>query len=247
MKHRGVIIRVTGLLLLGAAINVAVAGGFAARRASLAIVRNQAGCFVIWDRPWLVVQENRLGMTDVWWEDLRVNPNSGGDASAIVAEFERKLADLRSTDPIMKGGNRREAMASPPRWGTFAREPIHVDTEMGGDIAFGFPLRSLWMSTTSDLIGNATANERLWGGWMFRGQVASRGNHFIALPYRVIVTGFALNTLFYAAMVWMLFAMSMWLRRRRRIRRGLCPSCAYPIGSSDVCTECGQALRLSTV
>jgi hypothetical protein len=29
------------------------------------------------------------------------------------------------------------------------------------------------------------------------------------------------------------------LRRRRRIKRGLCPVCAYPIRDSDVCTECG--------
>lgn len=32
-------------------------------------------------------------------------------------------------------------------------------------------------------------------------------------------------------------------RRRSRARRGLCPSCAYPIGTSDVCTECGAAVE----
>jgi hypothetical protein len=30
-----------------------------------------------------------------------------------------------------------------------------------------------------------------------------------------------------------------------RIKRGLCPACAYPVGSSSVCTECGAAARLT--
>jgi hypothetical protein len=33
------------------------------------------------------------------------------------------------------------------------------------------------------------------------------------------------------------------VRRRMRIRRGLCPACAYPVGQSDVCTECGRPVR----
>ncbi len=32
------------------------------------------------------------------------------------------------------------------------------------------------------------------------------------------------------------------LRRFLRVRRGLCPKCAYPMGESSVCTECGRAL-----
>jgi hypothetical protein len=54
--------------------------------------------------------------------------------------------------------------------------------------------------------------------------------------------GFAINTLFYAVIVWMLFAAPFALRRRRRIKRGLCPACAYPVGDSAVCTECGRTL-----
>ncbi len=60
------------------------------------------------------------------------------------------------------------------------------------------------------------------------------------IPYRPIWPGFALNTMLYAAMLWLLFAAPFALRRRVRIRRGLCPACAYPVGESDVCTECGQ-------
>jgi hypothetical protein len=54
--------------------------------------------------------------------------------------------------------------------------------------------------------------------------------------------GFAINTVFYAGVLWLLFAAPFALRRRRRTKRGLCPKCAYPVGSSEVCTECGAAL-----
>ncbi len=62
------------------------------------------------------------------------------------------------------------------------------------------------------------------------------------LPLRPIWPGFAINTIFYAAILWMLFAAPMLARRKRRIKRGLCPACAYPVGTSAVCTECGEAV-----
>ncbi len=65
----------------------------------------------------------------------------------------------------------------------------------------------------------------------------------IALPLLAIWPGFALNTLFYAAILWLLLIPGPFaLRRFLRLRRGLCPKCAYPIGDSFVCTECGCEL-----
>jgi hypothetical protein len=63
------------------------------------------------------------------------------------------------------------------------------------------------------------------------------------LPLRLIWPGFAINTVFYAAILWMLFAAPFSIRRWRRIKRGLCPACAYPVGASDVCTECGKPVK----
>ena len=54
--------------------------------------------------------------------------------------------------------------------------------------------------------------------------------------------GFAINTILYAAILWLLCVAPFALRRRIRARRGQCPACAYPIGTSDVCTECGAAV-----
>ncbi len=61
-------------------------------------------------------------------------------------------------------------------------------------------------------------------------------------PLRPIWPGFAINTLFYATLLWLLAWGPFPLRRSLRLRRGLCPTCAYPMGESAVCTECGRLL-----
>ena len=65
---------------------------------------------------------------------------------------------------------------------------------------------------------------------------------FRVLPLRPIWPGFAVNTAFYAAILWLLIPGPFALRRLIRRRRGRCPSCAYPMGESSVCSECGQSL-----
>ncbi len=64
----------------------------------------------------------------------------------------------------------------------------------------------------------------------------------LAMPLGPIWPGFAINTIFYAAILWLLIPGPFTLRRFLRLRRGLCPKCAYPMGESTVCTECGHAL-----
>jgi hypothetical protein len=62
-------------------------------------------------------------------------------------------------------------------------------------------------------------------------------------PYRPFLLGFAINTLFYGGILWLLFAAPFALRKWRRGRKGLCPACAYPVGTSEVCTECGAKVQ----
>ena len=59
------------------------------------------------------------------------------------------------------------------------------------------------------------------------------------LPVRPLWPGFAVNTLFYAGVLWVLFCGPFALRRMIRRRRGQCAHCAYPIGQNERCTECG--------
>ncbi len=64
----------------------------------------------------------------------------------------------------------------------------------------------------------------------------------LAFPAHPIWPAFIANTLFYAAILWLLIYGLSVLRRLLRLRRGLCPKCAYPMGESSVCTECGVTL-----
>lgn len=68
-----------------------------------------------------------------------------------------------------------------------------------------------------------------------------------ALPLRPLWPGFAINTIFYAAIAWagwmLCYAAPFALRRRLRIRRGQCTACGYSLRGrenvSDICPECG--------
>ncbi len=68
----------------------------------------------------------------------------------------------------------------------------------------------------------------------------SRGE--LVLSLRPIWPGFTVNTVFYAVILWLLILGPFVLRRFIRARRGLCPKCAYPMGESPICSECGKAL-----
>jgi hypothetical protein len=80
---------------------------------------------------------------------------------------------------------------------------------------------------------------------------ATRGvllNELKVLPFKPIWPGFAINTLFYAAILWLLFAAPFALRRRRRIKHGLCAKCGYDLrgsparADSPLCPECGATV-----
>ncbi len=67
-------------------------------------------------------------------------------------------------------------------------------------------------------------------------------SHQVILPWRPLWPGSIVNTIIYAAILWPLICRLFALRRLRRVKRGLCPKCAYPMGESVVCTECGCGL-----
>ena len=98
---------------------------------------------------------------------------------------------------------------------------------------WGWPLRGLeseqnW-SETNGLLGSMSMPKPI-----------ARENG--PLLIRPAWPGFAINTIFYAALLWLLIPGPFALRRFLRVKRGLCPKCAYPMGESSVCTECGAEL-----
>ena len=64
------------------------------------------------------------------------------------------------------------------------------------------------------------------------------------IPFLPIWAGFLTNTVFYGAILWMLFAAKRAVQSHRRTRRGLCPGCAYDLrGAAHAkCPECGDGL-----
>lgn len=120
--------------------------------------------------------------------------------------------------------------------------------------ARGWPLRSMW-----GVVLEYDANEQAYvmdpesalyfpqgfnpNQWAMIG--AANTYPVTVVPLGLIGPGFAINTVFYTAVLWLSLVAPGRLRRWRRVRRGLCAACGYPIGSSDNCTECGAAVMPS--
>jgi hypothetical protein len=66
----------------------------------------------------------------------------------------------------------------------------------------------------------------------------------LIVPVLPLWPSFAINTIFYAAMLWLLWIAPGPIRRFIRIKRHRCPACAYQIapGTGPVCSECGAVL-----
>ena len=113
-------------------------------------------------------------------------------------------------------------------------------------VAHGFPVASLsawrttWIEDTPDGDGLIRTPVLHWG--VALGEIPPffvGGRIPVVLALRPVWPGFTINTLLYAGLLWLLIRGRRALRRFIRHRRGQCLVCAYPTGSSPVCTECG--------
>jgi len=104
----------------------------------------------------------------------------------------------------------------------------------------GWPLRSLTGATWIDF--RPTWNDD--GPEVHRSE-SLINRSFDGIPYRPIFSGFAINTIFYAVILWMLCAAPGAVRRRVRIKSGQCASCGYSLRESvsEKCPECGATLK----
>lgn len=119
--------------------------------------------------------------------------------------------------------------------------PPSDQTTIVVNLSAGWPLRALTVQTAHN------------GKWTEPGphmalfsRPGPRGNYITReLPLTPLWTGFTLNTLIYAFVIWVLMGGPRRLRLFVRRHRHQCPACAYPIGTSPVCTECGTPLPSS--
>jgi hypothetical protein len=207
-------LRIFVFLLLGAIVNIAVAWGLAAW-GSYRFIPEQ---FYSRDQKprWLCSVDIGIGMTRTSF--VPDNGNWGGETSppdGFTVPYWSRARIPPSTETI-------------------------EDSTMPwyNEHAYGWPMRSA--------IGELRNSKPTRAWLVIDGVEVLRSNSGSPMPFRVIPIrpiwpGFAINTLFYAAILWALFAVPAVLRRKRRIKRGLCAKCAYPLGESPVCTECGAA------
>ena len=108
----------------------------------------------------------------------------------------------------------------------------------------GLPMLALWCETTrggeGQIRGGIDTGVLPLNHWLNKTPARRFLTDSRVLPLRPLWPGFAVNTLFYAAVLWLLIPGPFVLRRFIRARRGRCPKCAYPMGESAVCSECGN-------
>ena len=137
-----------------------------------------------------------------------------------------------------------------PNWADLPAEPhfiYHSTSEHLEHLVFdarGWPLISLWCRR--ELVGLPDQLTAVEGGIKTGLPAFQHGPLQVffrpALPLRPIWRNFAANTVFYALILWLAIRGPFVLRRQVRQRRGRCPNCGYPVGTSAVCTECGRSL-----
>lgn len=96
----------------------------------------------------------------------------------------------------------------------------------------GWPFRAFWCSLSGETAAGA----------MPIPPTADYPYADRALPYLPIWPGLALDSVIWGAVAIAGVSASRLTRCALRRRRGLCPACAYPVGASPVCTECGAAV-----
>jgi hypothetical protein len=250
---RNCLVRAVLFLLLGAFINLIVAS----------ILASSAKPFVF-DRDVVIIDDPAI-----WWVKIVRRPGGGGAAASarllhikehdddrIVVENpdgDDRAAVYVERDGEMivwlgegRFGTTRDVRSfRAPRvyeaWLNPSRSELHERSLHFFDRAFGWPMLSMcWMDGPDDtVIGRF---EYCYDRPVSRPPM----DRCLVVPLIPLPLGLAVNSLVYAAILWPLWILIMicwrWWIGDSRIKRGLCPSCKYPIGTSSVCTECGRNL-----
>ena len=231
-------------LLLGAIVNVAVAWGSARWVDGLADFHKFTEAVTSHgDNAWRLYSGEGMTVSRNYCTPWRYVPPSPPRPDASVEMVNKWVLEREAWE----AGRLREPdlsipMADAPYWSR-ARSPCtdSPDRIDHYEDARGWPLRSM-MSTSILTFDPKTVGQaksvQLVGGAEMDG-VVDRFGAPRYWPLQPIWPGFAINSLVYAAILWLLFATPFALRRRRRIKRSLCPKCAYPFGAGEICTECG--------
>lgn len=218
---RACVRRILVFLLLGAIVNVAVAWGcvlFASRRKPVEVSRGFSGTpvtLMTLGEPHVGVEVLSCGGVEQELPMLVWNERVGG-----WTEYQ---GDIRSDD----WARTIPATRTRAGWPYLALEGWLSNSF--GRLSFEPEQRPLKNSAHWALILDHGFDPQFRAGtWI--------------LPLRPLMGGFAVNTLMYGTILLVVGLTPGAVRAARRRHHNLCPACAYPRGSSPVCTECGEAL-----
>ncbi len=216
--------RILVFLLLGAIVNVAVAWG-------IVIAHGDVTCETI---------EEYWRKTDRFRVRVYVHSRFG----------YRVVSDNDINAPLYALVAAMDSQGSPARydgWLWWSKER----TWDGGHIGVGWPAPALSATVTQEWGPIDEPGGRRIHTLLRHGYTRDKGRLPRALlyetipmvfPYRPVWAGLTANSSLYAAVIAAAAICAGALKRAARLRRGLCPACAYPRGSSPVCTECGEPL-----
>jgi hypothetical protein len=220
-------------LLAGAIINVAVAWG-------CALLFDPTDEFGSVERRRLndlsfstTLSQRRFGHTRI---NRVVGSSSIDPETGLLSETGE---ELRSTAPLSEFPDEIQRGEDLCGW------PMHsLQCFYEGVVTMQTRSSYLWMRTRADLEG--IEDNALIGGIRLPPRVNSEADHiWRAIPLMPIWPGFAINTIFYAAVLWVLFAVPVAMRKRVRRKRGQCAACGYSLqgSESNLCPECGALVN----
>ena len=230
MKRRLLILAV--FLLAGAVVNVAVAWGCAAWH-YVAEATRTPGTTLLEDgsTSWLVASyRSRLAhrMHSVWWPGALF---AGAGVLVSPGELVRGWAHILAPDADNGGETSGARVFDGRGWPMISMwSALELEFVVGGGKRPVYPGKVTRVTRGIEL----APYSQFRSGW-------GRPQHqYRVLPLGIIWPGFAVNTLFYAGILWLLI-LAFTLRRLIRQRRGLCLACGYDLrhAEHEACPECG--------
>ena len=184
-----------------------------------------------------------------------VSKDGSWEVTRKVTATSLFLSSNRHKTPRMYVPRNPDPLDIVPEWSDFnvPTEEFRTTTKGGYEMrmlfAHGWPCLSMWCEgqRTSTLRRGYSPPTPPQGAVEFRVPGWLRWTtdepFFIRnVPLRPIWSGTLINSALFGTITWVLFFGWRDLRRSLRWRRHLCGCCAYPIGSSQVCTECGASV-----
>ena len=235
MKRR--LTKLVVFLLLGAIVNVAVAWGCATWSALKLVSRPLVERPTEADQRWWqqVVPAGAAPRASAVWR------SRGFGCDSLLILGDRSSEAVFQQDPSGQytfGASINATMdrATLVRSGWPWRSGAGERWDLGISLMTPFPMLGYKVTTwrDADLQTSAVSFDRpTWLG----------GSSSRLVPFRPIWPGFAINTIFYAAILWLLMLGPFTARRIIRHKRGLCLKCGYDLrghsGGGGGCPECG--------